>query len=151
MIDELAQIEAMSQERLYIWLHTLAGLSLDYQNNLQQQDQHGSNTQTFGKKPTFTLGANYLGYLVSTKSIMSRMWQRLLSRQILALQLETFKETKTFLADISTALYCQICEFKAVDAKAVRMRNFSKLSAKKFQTELVHEGASFEMQATMSI
>ena len=32
MIDEIAKIVAMSQERLYIWLHTLAGLSLDFQN-----------------------------------------------------------------------------------------------------------------------
>ena len=54
-------------------------------------------------------------------------------------------ETKTFKADISTALYCQIDEFKAVDAKAVRMRTFSKLTAKRFTIELVHEGASFEM------
>ena len=133
MIDELAQIVALSNERLYTWLHTLAVLTLDYSNHIQEQKQENKEANfSFGKKPRFTLGANYLGYMVSTKSIVSRLWQRLLSRHILSLQIETFKETKSFMPDISTVLYgCQIEEFKAVNARSVRMMNFCKAAGAK--------------------
>jgi len=58
------------------------------------------------------------------------MWQRLLSRQILRLQIQTFKDSQSFMPEISTILYGQIDEFKAVKAKAVRMRSFKALSSK---------------------
>ena len=54
MIDELSSIVAMSQERIYKWLHTLAGLVLDF-------PQASQGAVSLGKRPHFTLGANYLG------------------------------------------------------------------------------------------
>lgn len=54
--------------------------------------------------------------------------------------------------EISTILYGQIDEFKAVKAKAVRMRSFKALSSKScYAIELTYEGASFEMQAVVTV
>ena len=71
VVDELDQIVAMSQERLYKWLHSLAGLVLDF---TQTEDQ-----TSLGKKPSFSYDVSQVGHLVSTKSIVQRLWQRLLS------------------------------------------------------------------------
>jgi len=75
MIDELSSITSTSEERLYKWLHTLAGLILDFSHSATTHEggkpsPTAAKSTSLGKKPSFTIGANYLGYLVSTKAII---------------------------------------------------------------------------------
>lgn len=62
MIEELDQIQAMSHERLYKWLHSLAGLHLNF--------SEASDTKMIGKKPTFAADVCQVAHLVSSKSIV---------------------------------------------------------------------------------
>ena len=129
MIEELSSILSSCDERLYKWLHTLAGLILDYPQSLTEAQP---SAEKLGKKPNFTLGANYMGYLVSTKSIVQRIFQRVLSQQILALQIEALAEQRSFMTDVSNYLYTKVDEFVRVKAGAVRFKSFAKVSDRKY-------------------
>ena len=72
MLEEIDEIVSMSQERLYKWLHSLAGLELDFAQSTSnpatelQQQQY--------KKPSFRFDVGQVGHIVSTKSIVQRLW-----------------------------------------------------------------------------
>ena len=81
-----------------------------------------------------------MGYLVSTKSIVQRIYQRVLSQQILALQIEALTEQRSFMTDVSSYLYTKVEEFVRVKAGSVRFKSFSKLSEKKYLLQLGQQG-----------
>ena len=63
---------------MYKWLHSLAGLQLDY----------AQTQETLERTPVFKTGLDaeaLLNSAVSTKAIFKNIWQRILSTQILHL------------------------------------------------------------------
>ena len=64
IIEELGQIQALSQERLYKWLHSLAGLMQDFTHSFQEQ------SEKVARQPKFSHDVSQVDHIVSTKSIL---------------------------------------------------------------------------------
>ena len=77
MIDELSQIQSLTQERLYKWLHSLAGLVLPF----------SATEHSLGKSPLFSTSTDLVvtHAELSTKGLINRIWQRSFSQQLLYL------------------------------------------------------------------
>lgn len=147
MIDEIDQITSMSQERLYKWLHSFSGLVLDYPQSTQQQ----SGTVSIGKRPTFTFSSHQVGHILSTKSIVQRIWQRLISAQILTLQIDAMKDTKLPMPELQPILFQQIEEFKKVKCGTARIKSFYKVESQSYRLDIQRDQAPFELIAQIKI
>lgn len=109
--QELELMQLDSSERAYLWLHSLAGLSLAFSSQSQS---------TLQEMPHFVTGENEVERmlaasgkpLVTTNHIFGRIWQRLASRSILALQIKHLESGK-FLDEV-TQQFTKVKEFEIV-------------------------------------
>lgn len=86
-VKDMQTIITDSNERLYEWLHNWAGLYLDVQKLKGTTDS-----------PTFIKADDQSS--LSTKLIMSRIWQRMISKSVLNLQLNQLQDKKAFLPEV---------------------------------------------------
>eukprot|EP00347_Sterkiella_histriomuscorum_P007800 403347513 len=122
---QLEDIVQSSKERVYQWLHNLAGLYLDTspvsqtlvnpQFILQSENQAKMEDQQY----------------ISTKLIISKIWQRLVSKSVLNLQIDQFAAHKKFIKEVKEMFTknetfnqqtkSQIQSFKNVDENKYEM------------------------------
>ena len=79
-IKDLRMINSETNDRVYEWVHNWAGLYLDVQKMISVKDSI----------PTFMTNESEENSYLSTKLIMNKIWQRLVSKSILNLQLNYF-------------------------------------------------------------
>lgn len=121
--SDILRVNATTNERIYEWLHNWAGLYLDVQRPL------GDWTPVFSTQEH--------GNSLSTKAVISRVWQRLVSRYVLDLQLTHFLEKQAFMREVVEE-FKTVKEFQLV-APAVRgqIKEFRKI--RDYQYEVIIE------------
>ena len=115
-VKDLDLLNSESTERLYEWLHNWAGLFLEV-----SQPSRG-----LPEVPVFKTLVSEDQNKLSTNHIFSRIWQRMLSRAVLNLQIDHFQDKLTFLRDVAEE-FKKVKEFQILSSVKGYLKSFKRI------------------------
>ncbi|TNV84672.1 hypothetical protein FGO68_gene6114 [Halteria grandinella] len=104
-VKDLSDIIQDTNERIYEWLHNWAGLYLEVQKPQR------SLPPPEGFIPSYKTDYIETAETISTKFIIHRIWQRLISKSVLNLQIGQFLERQAYLKEVAEEME-RVMEFK---------------------------------------
>lgn len=139
-LKDLKTIISDTNERLYEWLHNWAGLYLDIQKPFSMKEANQVPTFKFDEESS----------TISTKLIISRIWQRLVSKSVLSLQINNLVDNKQILPEV-LAEFKTVKEFQMLSnsIKGV-IKDFKKISSSIFEI-VIERDRAYEVHARIKI
>ena len=131
-----------TSERMYKWLHSLAGLQLDFAHSQEPLTEN----------PRFKTGLDHTAMMkcaVSTKMVFKRIWQRILMVQILQLQIDSLVQGD-YHPDIKDTLSKQD-ELIAAQPCNLPTPKLVKVGPTSYRLWFKKQDVSFEFSATIEV
>lgn len=141
-VKDLQLLNASQSERLYEWLHNWAGLYLEV-----SQPSRGLPE---GPYPHFRPHVSDSQIALSTHHIFKKLWQRMLSRSILNLQVDHFAEKLTFLKDVAEE-FKKVKEFLLMSSVKGHIKVFKRAAGETFEMVIEREKGAYEVAAVVKV
>lgn len=139
---DLHLLNAYQTERLYEWLHNWAGLYLEV-----SQPSRGLPDVPF---PYFKPLVSDSQIGLSAHQIFKKVWQRMLSRSILNLQVEHFAEKLTYLKDVAEE-FKRVKEFLQLSNVKGQIKAFKRVSDDTVEIVIEREKGAYEVSAIVKV